>query len=571
MAKNGRFLPLLFGGLTFSAYVLRRQLLAQVLSLPPVKYRVRVQRGLRVPMRDGVTLAADHYQPLSDTPLPTILIRTPYARGGIFGFNTAFTAPRFAERGYHVICQDVRGRFDSDGDFEPYVHEAVDGVDTLRWITKQPWSDGKVGTWGASYVGYVQWALALSDEDTAALHSMVLPLTRTFLGSRGNTPFHLDRTLRWVLLLDALHNEMLPAPEKFGRMFHAPTQDAAIAPALAHLPLADFDEVMLRKQVPFVRQWQAHPPQDAYWQAVDLTDRAGEAAPPALLIAGWYDIFLDGQLADYTALQAAGKRPYLTVGPWHHYDLRVHLIALQEGLGWVDAHLKGERHRLRASPVRLYVMGAEEWREYPSWPPPASETRYHLHENGRLAPQPPAADSPPDQYRYDPAYPTPHVGGPLLSTHAGPQDNRKLEARDDVMTYTTPPLAEPLEIIGPVTLDLYARSSLAHTDFFGRLCVVDEDGRSTNLCDGILRVTPERVTPQPGGLLHLHLSLWATAYRFRAGQHLRLQVSSGAHPRYARNLGNGESEWTATTMQAADQMIFHDAARPSALLLPVTT
>jgi putative CocE/NonD family hydrolase len=246
------------------------------------------------------------------------------------------------------------------------------------------------------------------------------------------------------------------------------------------------------------------------------------------------------------------------------------LCGLREAPTWFDAHLKDDQTRLRRKPVRIYVMGAGEWREMDDYPPPAVEIRYYLHDEARLSTEPPPAVSTPDTYRYDPADPTPAVGGALLAFKgAGPQDNRALEARNDVLCYTMPPLARDLEITGPVRLELFARSSLEHTDFFGRLCDVAPDGGSTNVCDGLFRVEPSGGEAAPGGCLRLKIDMWATAHRFQQGHRLRLQVSSGAHPRWSRNLGTGEALATGVAMAVAEQTILHDSAHPSALVLPV--
>lgn len=217
--------------------------------------------------------------------------------------------------------------------------------------------------------------------------------------------------------------------------------------------------------------------------------------------------------------------------------------------------------------------GANEWRNFDAWPPPAKEERYHLHPGGLLSPEPPPANAPPDRYRYDPADPTPAVGGPLFSNFAskrGAVDNRKLESRPDVLLYTTPPLESGLEMIGPVHLELYARSSLEHADFFGRLCDVHPNGKSVNVCDGLFRLEPGKGEPQLDGSFRIEIDMWATAYRFRRGHRVRLQVSSGAHPRWNRNLGAGEPTATATTMRVAEQTVYHDREHPSAVVLPVT-
>lgn len=555
------------GGLL--AYARRRQLLARLLDLPPVRNGVTVTTGVRVPMPDGTTLAADHYQPQVPGRGPTVLIRTPYGRGGRDGIPARLSAYCFAERGYHVIAQDTRGRFDSAaaGEFEPYVHEAADGAATIAWIAGQPWSDGQVAMWGASYVGYVQWAAASSG--TPYLKALLPIITQAHLG--GSLPHgqvYLDRTLRWMLILDSLSRPDLTPWQRMQRAYVAPAQDQVLAAGFDHLPLATVDEAVFGRPVPLYRRWLAHPAvDDPYWQAVDFRARVASVTAPVHLVAGWYDIFLSGQLADYSALAAAGAGPYLTIGPWTHMDLRNQLHGLREGLRWFDAHLLG-RGRPRAQAVRLYVMGADEWREYPAWPPPATEMAYHLHPAGLLLAEPAPAGALPDHYRYDPADPTPNLGGPLLSGHAGPRDNRPLEARPDVLTYTTPKLTRPVTVIGPVRLVLYVRSSLEHTDFFGRLCDVQPSGESINICDGILRLVPGSGEPRPDGSRRIVVELAATAYAFRPGHQIRLLVASGAHPRFARNLGTGEPPQSGTRLAAADQTIYHDAAHPSAICLP---
>jgi putative CocE/NonD family hydrolase len=286
-------------------------------------------------------------------------------------------------------------------------------------------------------------------------------------------------------------------------------------------------------------------------------------------VGGWYDYYLRGTLRDYATLRAAGCQPHLTIGPWNHGNAEGMFTGLREGLNWFDCHLRGSRPA-RRPPVRLLVMGADEWREMDGFPPPSRPTRYYLQAGAGLGRDRPEIDSTPDHYRYDPANPTPALGGALLGFKgAGPQDNRPLEARPDVLCFTSPPLTDPVEVVGAVRLELFARSSASHTDFFGRVCDVDEDGCSTNVCDGLFRVEPSRAEVMPDGVLRHEIDLWATAYRFQPGHRIRLQVSSGAHPRWSRNLGTGEPTATGTRMIAAKQTIYHDAAHPSALVLPL--
>jgi uncharacterized protein len=340
-----------------------------------------------------------------------------------------------------------------------------------------------------------------------------------------------------------------------------------------HLPVGEADAEVSGHAKTFFRDWLAHPEaSDNYWRDRDHSRLVHEVEAPAHLFSGWYDFFLRELLDDYQALIAAGKTPHLRVGPYPHGSLGMTAEVLRETFAWFDLHLKGETDKVGTKPVRLYVMGADEWREFDAWPPPAEERRFYLHPDGRLSPDVPPGDSPPDRYRYDPADPTPAVGGPLfgMSGKRGPVDNRELEARPDVLVYTTPPLERDVEIVGSVHLELYARSSLQHTDFFGRLCDVHPDGESVNVCDGLLRLEPGKGEPQQDGSSQLEFDMWATAYRFRRGHSMRVQVSSGAHPRWNRNFGTGEPIATATTMLAAEQTVYHDREHPSAIVLPVS-
>ena len=220
--------------------------------------------------------------------------------------------------------------------------------------------------------------------------------------------------------------------------------------------------------------------------------------------------------------------------------------------------------------MQLFVMGENTWRHFADWPPPARSERWYLQANGELAPTMPLA-SEPDRYQYNPADPTPAVGGNSLGApkHMGPKDNRVLEARPDVLVYTSAVLAQDMEVIGPVSAELYVRSSLEYTDFFARLCVVEESGKSINLCDGILRLTAGSIPPEPDGSLHISIEVWPTAYHFRKGQRIRVQVSSGAHPRFVRNTGSGEPLATGTKLFVAEQSVYHDPEHPSAVVLPV--
>lgn len=526
-------------------------------------------------MPDGAGLATDHYTPASKGRLyPTILIRTPYGRtpaSGPSGLAIAFAARRFAERGYNVLVQDVRGRYDSPGDFAPFFHEAEDGRATLSWLEEQPWFNGVLGMWGPSYLGYVQWAVASGAPlYLKAIMPCVSGSQLAVLGIRDGA-LAADMLLRWVHGLETTQRTRRVGDWLRLTGFDSWAQEGAIARATKRLPVGRMDQAAVGRSVPFFQDWVEHPSvADAFWRPVLHTPRPGSVTAAVHLIGGWHDILLRETLADYEALLAGGSRPYLTLGPWAHTDLALEKESLRQGLAWFDAHLKGDRRNLRQSPVSIYVMGESRWRSLDRWPPPASEKALFLDRGGVLAASPPQ-DSPPDRYVYHPENPTPAVGGALMSRHAGVRDNRRLEARQDVLTYTTTPLDQDVEVIGAVRLQVYAQSSQEHTDFFARLCDVEPGGRSLNVCDGFLRVSPGVGSLQPDGSKLLVIDLWPTAYRFGSGHRLRLQLSSGAHPRWTRNTGSGEPLATASRLLAAEQSIFHDLAHPSRVILPVTS
>lgn len=552
-------------------YAARRQVAAKLLGLRPSMCEVDVHRRVPITMSDGVVLMGDHYRPKIDDPLPTILIRTPYKRRGMAGVVAGFLPMRFAERGYHVFVQDVRGRGDSAGRFEPYVHEATDGDATINWIAQQPWSDGAVGMWGPSYLGFVQWAAA--SRRNPHLKALFPVITRAQLASLPEHAFELDLILRWIVILDALENEALPQWDRVLRTGWPSRQEKVLASAFDHLPLSEALDQSIDDPPAFYHEWFDHIDADpSYWEAIDFRPFVPDG-PPAHFVSGWYDFFCDDLLRDYQLQRGAGGDPYLTIGPWVHTGARSQTFTMADAIDWFDAQLKGRVEALRPNPVQIYVMGAEEWWALDAWPPPTEPVTLFLHgrgqvQDGALHPEMPPPDAQPDTYIYDPAEPTPNVGGALIALDAGPQDNRALEARHDVLTFTTEPFDTPWNLIGAPELVLYVRSSAVSADFFGRLCVVESDGRSINLCDGLFRLEAGRGELQPDGSTRITIPLSSTAYQFQPEQRMRLQVSSGAHPRFARNLGTGGPFADATDMVVAHQTVFHDADRPSALTLP---
>jgi putative CocE/NonD family hydrolase len=538
------------------------RVISRLFKLPPAEtYAVTVERDLKVPMRDGTVLLADHYYSRRHPNAPTILVRSPYGRAGVFALH--FARP-FAERGFQALIQSCRGTFGSGSTFNAFRNEQSDGLDTLQWLTRQPWFSGEFATVGPSYLGLVQWAIAAGAGP--ALKAMALQITasdfRTL--SYPGESFGLDTALTWVQLME--HQEKNLRSQLRTRRQRA----RQLQQALMHLPLREADEIVAGHPVAYYRDWLDHnEPDDPWWQPVVFSDAIPTLSAPVNLIGGWYDIFLPRLLADYVRLRAAGHHPQLTVGPWAHTSFAAFPYMVRESLAWFRTHLLGEPGQGRRAPVRVFVMGRNKWKNLPDWPPPGYQPqRWCLQRGQRLASQP-AGAAPPDRYRYDPAHPTPAVGGSSLSENSGPQDNRAVEARSDVLVYTSAPLAQDLEVIGAVRAELFVQSSLEHTDFFVRLCDVDPKGKSVNISDGLRRLRPGDPTVGDDGIWHVTIDLWATAHCFRKGHRIRVQVAGGAHPRYARNLGSGEPLATATHLLAADHTVYHDPDHPSAILLPV--
>ena len=530
----------------------------------PRTNEVTVEHDVKVPMPDGVALLTDVYHPVGVDDAPTLLERTPYGRSG---FASA-SGPEFAARGYRYVVQACRGT-DGSGGSHSYFAEAADGRATADWITEQPWFDGNLGTFGASYMGFTQWALASTRPPY--LKAMVIALsasTRAFSWYPGGS-LALEVIIPWDL--GAVQFNKPPnantlsdvSPEGIRRRM------AQLKAAFDHLPLGDVVRMATGEDLPLYRDQLLHASlDDPFWAPLDYHPLLVEWTVPTLLVDGWHDYPLPRVVADYVALTRSRAPVALRIGAGGHLGGGGEGGMTDAPLDWFDTYLRGDAGLLRPHPVTVHVQGeGGSWRGFDSWPPPATATRWYLHEGGRLSRDAPLTAAPPDRFRYDPADPTPAVGGIGMLT-GGPADNRALEARADVLVYTSDALTAPLTLIGPVTAELRVGSSLDHTDFFVRLCDVAPDGESHNVCDGLQRFTPADITRAADGSFRAIVAMWPAGHRFAAGHRLRVQVSSGAHPVYARNLGTGDPAATAVTMRAADQAVFHDPSRLSWVTLP---
>lgn len=526
---------------------------------PAIRHPVRVRRNVEIPAADGVRLLATHYYPADVDRPPLVLLRSPYGRG-----NVLDQLPKLlAERGYQVLYQSLRGTAGSGGRFDGFVIDAADADGTLTWLRAQPWFGGVLATWGASYLGYVQWELAarhIPEWKIALIQDAPSAFAEHFM--YPGDAFALGNALGWVQLVDTMFSGNFSLSRQLLATF---TAGRKLRRATLTLPLEQADRALTGHRVSWFQEWISNGPDQAYWARMDHRANTERMPPRVHLQGGWYDFFLPSMLADHARLLAAGREVRLLVGPWGHGRGLYTREGMKDALAALDAAMNGD-----AAPtgVRVFVTGANRWQDLPGWPPAHRPTAWHLHPGGRLSREEPPREASPSRYRYDPEDPTPTVGGTAVSRSAGPKDNRAIEARADMLTFTTAPLTEDVEVIGPVRVRLHTRSSIPHVDYFARLCDVSPRGRSLNVCDGIVRPN------QPGdpGAIDIRavdIELWPLAHRFVRGHRIRLQVSSGAHPRYGRNPGTGQPPATGRELRASEHEIFHDPSHPSALWLPL--
>jgi len=525
---------------------------------------VEVERDAKVTMPDGMVLLTDIYHPVGVTDAPTILERTPYGRRGV----ASGSGPEFAARGYRYVLQACRGTDGSSGSHS-YFMEASDGRATADWIAEQPWFNESLGTFGASYMGFTQWALASTRPPY--LKAMVVALAasvRAFSWYPGGS-LALEVIIPWDL--GATQFNKAPnantisdvSPEAIERRM------AELRTGFDHLPLGDVIRHLTGSDLELYQDQLAHVGlDDPFWSTLDYSDLLTSWTVPTLLIDGWHDYPLPRVLEDYAALRTSAAPVGLRIGAGGHLGGGGDGAMTDAPLAWFDTYLRGAQDQLSTDPVTIEIQGhGRSWRQLNDWPPPAEPRRWYLHPGGRLALDEPRGPSAPDSYRYDPADPTPAAGGIGMLT-GGPVDNRQLEARPDVMVYTSDQLAEAVVLIGAVEAELSVTSSLDHTDFFVRLCDVSPDGSSVNICDGLQRFDPSSIHCTADGTFRASVPMWPVGYRVAAGHRLRVQVSSGAHPVYACNLGTGEAVAGATAMRPADQAVYHEPGRLSFVMLP---
>ncbi|WP_137845012.1 CocE/NonD family hydrolase [Microbacterium sp. 2FI] len=532
-------------------------------------YGIEIERDLRVPMDDGVELLGDLIRPIGsvDPGLPTIVMRSPYGRRGPFGG----TARALAYDGFPVFVQSCRGTWGSQGRFSPQIDEQRDGIATLRWVRRQPWFSGKLATFGPSYLGFTQWAVAgklQRDEPETAQDALVLHITMPDFGAItwDNGAYSLRNALGWTRMMDRMRRGPFAL---IGMAF----PDPKLERAFDVLPLSAGDSAVIGAPNHWYQDWVAHEKlTDEFWTQQSHTASVADVTAPVAMLTGWYDIFLPWQLRTYAQLVAAGNQPWLTVGPWGHTSREMGIPAHTETIGFLR-EVFTDAAAGRTAPVRAFLTGADQWHDLTAWPPPGSEAQdWFLHEGGGFGIEAPAGGT--TRYRYDPVDATPAVGGPSLTPDTLPVDNAAHEQRADVAVFRGEVLAEPVTIAGEPVARVRVRSSATSFDVFVRITDVHPDGRVLTVCDGIRRIgsigtTATDPAPDADGFREVDVTLWPAFHRFAPGHRIGVQISSGAHPRYARNPGTGEAAAVAASVVVAEQEIAHDGISASRLSLPM--
>ena len=567
-------------------------------------------------MRDGTVLRADVYRPQTADLVPVVLMRTQYGKSGAQVEPARYQPPDwFASHCYLVVVQDVRGQGSSGGVFSEFTNDQNDGYDSVEWAAGLPGSNGKVGMYGSSYVGATQWLAAV----TAPPHLVtIVPANTasdyydgwTYEGGQFRLGFVLPWAIESIATTAAKNRNDRAAVDELTAAAHDPTRWLDFRPFKDLPPMQPANPAV----APWYFDWIRHSTRDEFWRRVSIRDRYPSVTVPVLHFEGWYDAFLAGGVENFAGMvahgadQTARENQRLVIGPWDHLSwgrTDSEPAPMLKGIGsvadspindlmlaWFDHFLKGrddDAGDAVVAPGRprvdYFVMGANVWRTASAWPPPqTTPTTYYLSgsggiadRTGRLEPAPPATE-PPDRYTYDPNFPAPSMGGHSCcgarSGPQGPYDQTPVEQRSDVMVYSSDPLPHDTEVTGATVVNLWASSSAVDTDFTAKLAVVRPDGTVINLNDGILRTAfrDSLSAPSPtvpGRPYRYRIQIWPTSYEFRAGDRIRVEISSSDYPQFAPNPNTGEPFGQSTATVTATQTILHDAEHPSSVIVPV--
>ena len=578
------------------------------------EYKVVRERNVMVPMRDGIRLATDVYRPDGPGRFPVLVTRGPYGKD-TYADNQEHSIRFFPQRGYVVVSQDCRARFESEGDaYDPLFQEYQDGYDTVEWAARQPWSDGRVGTTGQSYLGATQYTLAAGGPPPPHLRTMV-PVSASS-DFHQSWVYHTGGAMEWGWTVPYAIHKGRNTLERAGRHDLLAQMDEYVLEAdnfarplrdswYRHLPMRDWID-RLKETAPYFHEYFDNETDGPYWWKINLLKHVQQIDLPMFHVSSWYDIFLEGALNSYQAMRGdaapvrARNNQKLLVGPWAHIrpytaptsgdtgdidfgpDARIELH--EHMLRWYDYWLKDiETGIMDEPPVSIFVMGENRWRGENEWPLARTHyTRYYLHADspantrhgaGILSTAPPG-DEPADTFVYDPDDPAPTRRGSTLIIPQGVGDQREVEDRPDVLVYTSPPLERDLELTGPIAVHLFAGSTAVDTDFTAKLVDVRPDGYAHNLQDGIVRAryrtsAAEPSFLEPGRVYEFEIDLWSVSHLVKTGHRLRLEVSSSNFPRFDRNPNTGAPIGQDARLESARQTVHHSAAHPSHVVLPV--
>jgi uncharacterized protein len=543
---------------------------------------LQIQLGITIPMRDGVKLAADIFLPQGRRRWPTVLVRTPYNRKARSTIGYRF----FAEHGFALVIEDVRGRYASQGNFGPIMQEGPDGNDTINWISEQPWSNGRVVMAGGSYLGIAQWWAAVQANPHLIGISPICSGDDEYLDRFYSTggALKLGHRLLW-----------------FAENFTPPSQVRPLfGTYIYHLPLIDADLAATDVAIPSWRQAIEHPSYGSYWTPFSIRERLKRVLIPVLSFGGWFDNYAESDLDAFSRLSAEGKRIETWIGPWGHnpalrfptedFGPQAQIYIRTKQLAWFDHLLNpasGDDAVQNPSILHLFVMGSNVWREEHEWP--LARTRYRPlylksggHANSRYGDGAlewsHGRSGPPDQFTYDPKKPVPTVGGAICCEPKvlppGPLDQTAVEGRKDVLVYTTAPLSDDLEVTGPIRVVLYLATSVNDTDFTAKLVDVQPDGRPLLVTDGIQRLRYRLSLSRPVFVMknrpyQINIDAGVTSYVFERRHRIRLEISSSNFPRFDRSLNTVRPNGLEIKTPKARQTVFHEAGYPSALILPV--
>jgi putative CocE/NonD family hydrolase len=596
---------------------------ANVIIQARKSYKIVTEKSIPMKTRDGITLYADVVRPDAPGRLPVLLSRTPYNKKGTDDPNGPTYL--FARHGYVSITQDCRGRFESEGEYDTIFQEIADGYDAVEWAARLPWSNGRVGTTGQSYLGLAQYMIACNDPMPPSLQVMA-PVSASS-DYHASWIYHTGGVSLWgwmvpYALFKGLNtlkrkkrNDLFEKAKEYveGGEFPIMRQTRfglnAFTPLTdkwyCHLPIKDWAEI-LKETAPYFAEHIAHADDGEYWYRANVNRHAASVSVPMLHVTSWYDIFGEGGRNAYQSIKSnsqfekARNGQRLIIGPWGHllpYNVPssrgtgeidfgpTALIDLNETLlRWFDYWLKDiDNGFIEEPPVAIFTLGENRWQKLADWPPPnMRQIPYFLHSHkganalggdGTITTVPPSGE-PPDTYVYDPNDPVPSLGGNNLAIDMGVQDQRSVEARNDVLVYTSEPFEQPLEVTGPVTVTLWASSSAVDTDFTAKLVDVHSDGYAQNLLDGIIRARYRESESAPklieaGKPYRFTIDLWATSNVFLPGHRIRVEISSSNFPRFDRNLNTGETFGEGTKGVPAHQTVFHQEEMASYILLPV--